>query len=120
MGLGVQPQQKDFTIYTLICVWKQYFQLLNRNKIVTYIIILAPLTPHVIVLKDHPHHLTKYDGKETKISVFKLFSELGKIWKCNLSFSKIPIFHLFYELGKTWKYPQPQTNFQNPNLHILI
>ena len=47
--------------------------------------------PHVIVLKSHPHHLTRYEGKGTKISIFKLFSESGKIWKCNLSFSKIPI-----------------------------
>ena len=63
---------------------------------------LAPLTRYyVILLKDHPRHLTKYEGKETKISIFKLFSESGKIWKCNLSFSKIPISHLFYELGKT-------------------
>ena len=62
------------------------------------------MTPHVIVLKDdhpQPHHLTKYEGKVTKISIFKLFSELGKIWKCNLGFSKIPISHHFYELGKT-------------------
>ena len=53
--------------------------------------------PHVIVLKDHPqpHHLTKYEGKETEISIFKLFRELGKIWKCDLGFSKIPISHLF-------------------------
>ena len=54
-----------------------------------------------IVLKDRPHDLTKYEGKGTKIPVFKLFSELGmKIWKCNLGLSKIPISHLFYELGK--------------------
>ena len=63
-----------------------------------------------IVLKDHPHHLTKYEEKGTKISIFKLFGELKKIWKCNLGFSQIPISHLFYELGKTWKYTQPQTN----------
>ena len=61
---------------------------------------------HVIVLKDHPqsHHFTKYEGKVTKISIFKLFNELGKIWKCSLGFSKILTSHLFYELGKTWKY----------------
>ena len=29
MGLMVQPQQEHFAIYTLIYVWKQYFQLLN-------------------------------------------------------------------------------------------
>ena len=77
--------------------------------------------PHVIVLKDHPHHLTKYEGKGTKISIFKLFRELGKIWKYNLSFSKIPISHLFYELGKTWKYTQLQTNISKskmPNLWL--
>ena len=51
--------------------------------------------PHVIVPKDHPHDLNKYEGKGTKILIFKLFNELGKIWKCNLSFSEIPIFHLF-------------------------
>ena len=66
--------------------------------------------PHVIVLKDHPHHLTKYEGKGTKTSIFKLFSELRKIWICNSDFSKIPISHLFYESGKTWKYTQPQNN----------
>ena len=73
--------------------------------------------PHVIVLKNNPHHLTKYEGKGTKISIFKLFSELGKIWKCNLGFSKIPISHLFYELGKNWKYTQSQANVwkQNPD-----
>ena len=67
-----------------------------------------PLTPlylrPCIVFKDHPHHLTNYENKGTKISVFKLFSELAmKIWKFNLGFSKIPISHLFYELGKAWK-----------------
>ena len=88
MGPGAQPQQEHFPSYSLNCVWKQYFQLLNRHKIVTYIIILtfflencyfnhklAPLTPHVIVLKDHPQHLTKYEGKGTKNSIFKLFGE---------------------------------------------
>ena len=79
---------------------------------------MAPLIPHVIVLKDHPQHLTKYEGKGSKISIAKLFSELGKIWKCNLSFSKIPISNLFYELGKTWKYT-PQTDFQNPNVEFM-
>ena len=71
-----------------------------------------------IVLKDRPHHLAKYEGKGTKISIFKLFSELGKIWKCNLGFSKIPISHLFYELGKTWKYTQLQTNISKSKCWI--
>ena len=68
--------------------------------------------PHVVVLTEHPqpHHLTKHEGKGTKISIFKFLSELGKIWKNNLGFSKIPISHLFYELGKTCKYTKSQTN----------
>ena len=75
---------------------------------------------HVIIRKDHhPYHLTKYEGKGTKISIFKFFSELGKIWKCNLSFSKIPISHLVHELGKTWKYTQPRPIFQNPNVEFM-
>ena len=76
--------------------------------------------PHVIILKDHPHHLTKYEGKGTKISIFKLFSELGKIWKCSLSFSVIPISHLFHELGKTWKYTQTQTNISKSKCWIWM
>ena len=75
--------------------------------------------PHVIVLKDHLHHLTKCEDKGTKISIFKSFSELGKIWKGNLSFSKIPISHLFYELGETWKYTQPRLTFQNTNVEFM-
>ena len=38
-----------------------------------------------VVLKDYPHHLTEYEGKGTsKIPIFKLISELGKIWRCSL------------------------------------
>ena len=75
--------------------------------------------PHVIVLKDHPHNLTKYEGKGTKISIFKLFSELGKIWKGNLSFSKIPISYLFYELGKLGNIHSPRPTFQNPYVECM-
>ena len=55
-------------------------------------------------------------GKKSQFSNF--FSELGKIWKCNLGWSKNPISHLFYELGKTWKYTQPQTNISNSKCWI--
>ena len=34
---------------------------------------------HVIVLKDHRDNLTKYEGKGTKISIFKLFSEFENL-----------------------------------------
>ena len=75
--------------------------------------------PHVIVLKDYPHHLTKYEDKGTKISIFKLFSELGKIWKCNLGFSKIPISHLFYDWEKLGNIHSPRATFQNPNVEFM-
>ena len=74
--------------------------------------------PHVIVLKDHPQHLTKYEGKGSKISIAKLFSELGKIWKCNLSFSKIPISHLFMNGEKLGNIHSPRRTFQNPNVEF--
>ena len=75
--------------------------------------------PHVIVLKDHPHHLTKYEGKGTKISIFKLFSKLRKIWKCNLSFSKIPISHFFKSLEKLGNIHSLRPTFQNPNVEFM-
>ena len=69
----------------------------------------------MIVLKDHPqsHHLTKYEGKGTKITIFKLFSELGEIWKCILGFSQIAISHLFYELQS------PRPTSQNANVESM-
>ena len=75
--------------------------------------------PHVIVLKDHPHHLTKYEGKGVKMSIFKLFSELGKIWKCNLSFSKIPISHLFMNRENLGNIHTTRPTFQNPNVKFM-
>ena len=49
--------------------------------------------------------LTKYEINGTsKIPISKLFSDLGKIWKCNLGlYSKNLVFDLFYELGKIEK-----------------
>ena len=78
---------------------------------------------YVIELKDHPHYLANYEGKGTKNSTFKLFSALGKIWKCNLSFSKIPICHLFfYELGKAFKYiySVPDEHFKIQMLNLWM
>ena len=75
--------------------------------------------PHVIVLKDHPQHLTKYEGKGSKISIAKLFSELGKIWKCNLSFSKISISHLFMNWEKRGNIHSFRLIFQNSNVEYM-
>ena len=80
---------------------------------------MAPLWGHLsLYWKTILTILTIYEGKETKILIFKLFSELGEIWKCNLGFSKIPISHLLYELGKTWKYTQPKTNMSKSKCWI--
>ena len=83
------------------------FFLKTANLIINWL----SLMPHVILLKDHPHHLTKYEGKGAKISIFKLFTELGTFWKCNLCFSKIPISRLFLWIGKNLeKYTAPDQN----------
>ena len=60
-----------------------------------------------------------YEGKGTKITTFKLFSELGNIWKCNLGLSKISISHLFYELGKLGNIHSPRPTFRNPNVESM-
>ena len=56
----------------------------------------------LLCLECYPHNLTKYPIKGTsKTSISQLYSELEKIWKCNIDlYSKKPIFHLFHELEK--------------------
>ena len=76
--------------------------------------------PHVIVLKNYRHYLTKYEGKGAKISIFKLFNELGKIWKCNLSFSKIPISHLFMNWEKLGNNTAPDQHFKIQMLNLWM
>ena len=59
-----------------------------------------------------------YEGKGTsKIPIFKLFSELGKIWKRSLGFSNIPIFHLFLWIGENLEVCTAQD--QHFKMHIL-
>ena len=68
------------------------------------------------VLKDHSHHLTKYEGKGTKISIFKLSSdELVKIWKYNLGFQKSQFPISFMNWEKVGNINNPRTTFQNAN-----
>ena len=72
-------------------------------------------------MKDHPHHLIKYEGKVTKISIFKLFSELGKIWKCNLGFPKIPISPSLLWIGKNLEiYTAPDQHFKLQMLNLWM
>ena len=68
------------------------------------------------VLKDHSHHLTRYEGKGTKISIFKLSSdELVKIWKCNLGFQKSQFPISFMNWEKVGNINNPRPTFQNAN-----
>ena len=68
------------------------------------------------VLKDHSHHLTKYEGKGTKISIFKLSSdELVKIWKYNLGFQKSQFPISFMNWEKVGNINNPRPTFQNAN-----
>ena len=78
------------------------FFLKTTNLIINDWLLLSDLA-HV-VLQDHPHHLAKYEDNGTRISIFKLFSEFAKIWKCNLGFSKISISHLFMILRPNFEY----------------
>ena len=130
MGLGVQPQQEHFAIYTFICVWEQYFQLLNWHKIVTHILVFTVLlkTANLIInwlLSDATCHRNErpplpFDQIWRQgDNISKLFNELGKIWKCNLNFSKIPISHLFMNWEKLGKIHSPRPTFQNTNVEFM-
>ena len=122
MGQGVQPQQEHFAIYTLIYVWKQYFQLLNwhKNCYLHYNINIFFLkTANLIInwlLADARCHRTERQSspfnqiwRQGYYSIFKLSSELGNLEMQSRLF-KNPISHLFSELDKTWKYTLSQTN----------
>ena len=83
-----------------------------------YIIILTLLIINLLLLSEATyraekptHHLTKYDGKGTKISMFKHFNELAKISNCNL----IATFLSFMKLEKLGRIHSLRPTFQNPN-----
>ena len=63
--------------------------------------------------------MTKYEGKGEKLSIFKLFNELGKIWKCNLGFSKIQIFISFMNWEKLGSINSPRPTFQIQNIESM-
>ena len=60
---------------------------------------------NIMCLNDYPHNLTIYEINETsKIPISLLFSDLGRIWECNLGlYSKNRLFYLLHELGKIEK-----------------
>ena len=71
-----------------------------------------------VVLKDHHHRLKNYEGKGTKVSVFKLFNELRKIWNCNLGFSKIQILLSFMNWEKIGSIHSPRLTFWNFKMNL--
>ena len=109
MGLGVQPQQEHFAIYTLIYVWKQYFQLLNWHKIVTYIIILTFFlkTANLIInwlLSDATCHRTERPP-----------SPFDQIWRQG---DKNLNFQTFQWIGENLE--MQSRLFENPNFPSLL
>ena len=76
--------------------------------------------PHVIVLKNHPHHLTKYEGKGTKISIFKLFSDLENLEMQSRIF-KSPNFPSLLWIGKNLEiYTAPDQHFKIQMLNLWM
>ena len=45
-----------------------------------------------VIIKDHPYYLTKYEVKGTKISIFKLFNEIGENLEMQSKLFKNPNF----------------------------
>ena len=67
---------------------------------------------HMLCWKTIP---TIWQNMIAKILIFKLFNELGKIWKCDLGFSKIQIFLSLMNQEKLGSIHCPRPTFQNPN-----
>ena len=56
-----------------------------------------------------------------EMSIVELFSQLEKIWKCNLGFSKIPISHLLLWIGKNLKiYTAPDQHLKIQMLNLWM
>ena len=130
MCLGVQPQQEHFAIYTLIYVWKQYFQLLNIRIIVTYIIILAFFlkTANLFInwlLSDVTFHRTE------RLPSASSFDQIWRQGDKHLNFQTVQWIGKNLEiqsrLFKNSNFPSlswirknlPRPTFQNPNLESM-
>ena len=119
---GKQPSltQKHFAIYTLIYVGKHYFQLLNWHKILTYIIMKTAFLENWHFNNTLNSPLLRFTSYTSKGSISRLFSELGKIWKCSLGYAKIPIFHIsFMNLKNVGSIYSQRPRFQNPNFEKM-
>ena len=135
MGPGAQPQQEHFAIYTLICVWKQYFQLLNWHKIVTYIIILALFflkTANLIInwlLSDATCHRTErppspFDQiwrQGDKNLNFQTFQWIGENLEMQSRLFKNPNFPSLLWIGKNLEiYTAPDQHFKIQMLNLWM
>ena len=104
-------------------------QQLNWNKINIFLFLenwqfyhqLGPplSSKSILCLKDYCHNLTKYEIKgDSKIPICQLFSELVKVWECNLGlYLKISTFHLFLELENIEK-PRQSNIQKSQNLFV--
>ena len=79
------------------------FFLKTGNVIINWL-LLSDATCRTEKLSSPSDYPSPEGNGSSKIEIFKLVSEMVKIWKCSLGYSKIPIFHLFHELGKTEAY----------------
>ena len=89
--------------------YEHFFFLKTGNLIINWVTAWpSPWLPSLLYKHTVPEKLsslTKYELNGTsKIPVSQLFSELGKIWKCNTGlYSKNSFFHLLHGLGKIWE-----------------
>ena len=134
MGLVVQPQQDHFAIYTLVYVWKQYFQLLNWHKIVTYIIILTFFlkTANLIInwlLSDATCHCTErppspFDQiwrQGDKNLNFQTFQWIGENLEMQSRLFKNPNFPSLLWIGKNLEiYTAPDQHFKIQMLNLWM
>ena len=134
MRLGIQPKEEHFAIYTLIYVWKQYLQLLNWHKIVTYIILLtyflenclfdhklAPLWCHMssnwntISLFDQ---IWRQGGKNIN---FQTFQRIGENLEMQSRLFKSPNFPSLLWIGKNLEiYTAPDQHFKIQMLNLWM
>ena len=97
----------------------KYEHVFLENWQVSYKSGLPLSSTNILCLKGYPHNLTKYEIYGTsKIQISQLFSELGKIWKCNLDlYSEKPSFLLVYDWKKLRS--PPRLTFKNPKISLL-
>ena len=101
----------------LVSMFPSWVMALKLSKKVHFLQFCADLSKKSKSVK--AIYIYAYEGTGiSKISIFKRFSELGKIPKCSVGYWKIPMFYLFHELGKSWKYIQPKTNISKSKFWI--